>query len=185
MEIRDWKKKGTTERGSFKIFSVDEVIFENPHDGREIETFLIRSNDWVNIIAETTTGEVVLIRQFRFGSNKVELEIPGGIIEPGEEPSVAAERELQEETGYKGESTRLIGKVNPNPAIHRHSCYTFLIDNAKKLGEPEFDGPNERVSSCTVSPRQAFKHIHDGIITHSLVVNAFFFYFHEKGYFPV
>jgi 8-oxo-dGTP pyrophosphatase MutT (NUDIX family) len=78
----------------------------------------VHVRDWVNIVALTPEGEVVLVRQFRFGIETLSLEVPGGVIEAGEDPVAAGLRELREETGYVGERGRLIASIHPNPAIH-------------------------------------------------------------------
>jgi 8-oxo-dGTP pyrophosphatase MutT (NUDIX family) len=57
---------------------------------------------WVNIVAVTKKQEIVFIQQYRFGSGQIEVEIPGGAVEPGEDPLGAGIRELLEETGYSG-----------------------------------------------------------------------------------
>ena len=87
---------------------------------------LIESVNWVNVIALTTDDRVVLVRQYRAGSNSVCLEIPGGMIDGDEEPIAAGARELSEETGYTGGTLELIGDMSPNPAIQTNRLYTVL-----------------------------------------------------------
>ena len=86
-----------------------------------------------NIIPITTNGEVILVNQYRFGMEKSSLEIPGGMSDPGEDPKVAAIRELKEETGFIGDKVIEIGRVESNPAIMSNHTYTYLLRIAKKL----------------------------------------------------
>ena len=83
----------------------------------EGDFYVLDTNDWVNVIALTPDHEIVLVRQFRYGSKEQSLEPPGGVVERGEDPLVAGLRELQEETGYVGELPELLGVVRPNAAI--------------------------------------------------------------------
>ncbi|MFX0100784.1 MAG: NUDIX hydrolase [Candidatus Hodarchaeota archaeon] len=174
--VNKWKKTSVKHKGSFKIFDVKKQTYINPMTGEEVPTFVIKSNDWINIIATTLDDEIVLIKQFRFGSNKVELEIPGGLVENGEEPAAAAARELKEETGYAGDEAVLIGAVNPNPAIHEHTCYTYWIPRCQKVQEPSFDDANEIIETELASVNNVKKHVKEGRITHSLVIDAIFWF---------
>lgn len=71
-------------------------------DGRIIEPFYIRRDpDFAVVVALTKDERLVLVRQYRHGVEKVLLELPAGAIEKGEDPKVAAGRELLEETGYQ------------------------------------------------------------------------------------
>ena len=58
---------------------------------------MIETNDWVNVLAMTPKQEIILVRQFRYGTEEYSLEPPGGVIEKGEDPIVAGQRELLEE----------------------------------------------------------------------------------------
>lgn len=131
--------------------------------------------DWVNIIARTPDHEILLISQFRYGTKRMELEIPGGMIDQGEDPVTAGCRELLEETGFVGVKAKIIGKVCPNPAIQGNYCYTILVENAVRTAEPLPDDMEEIDWLC-VPEQDIDSYIRDGRIEHGLVLNAFFHY---------
>lgn len=127
--------------------------------------------DWVNVIALTPQREILLIRQFRYGTKRLELEIPGGMIDKGEQPVEAGCRELLEETGFAGENPRLIGRVSPNPAIQGNYCYTVLLDNAVQVASPSPDDMEDIEWMC-VPEQEIQSYIGSGQIEHGLVLNA-------------
>ncbi|THB74470.1 MAG: NUDIX hydrolase [Desulfobulbaceae bacterium] len=132
--------------------------------------------DWVNIVALTPDSQIVLIKQFRYGTAQEELEIPGGAINPGESPVAAGCRELREETGYVGTNAQLIGSVCPNPAIQSNLCHTVLVTDVEKTSDLELD-EMEDIDCLTVSEQSLWNMIHQNQIQHGLVLNALFFYF--------
>src|ERR1044072_4057891 len=85
--------------------------------GRVHYFYVIEAPDWINIIPLTKDNEVVLIEQYRHGTEVVSLEIPGGMVDPGGEPHATAARELFEETGYEAAEVVFLGKTRPNPPI--------------------------------------------------------------------
>ena len=136
--------------------------------------------DWVNIIARTPDNEILLIRQFRYGTKRMELEIPGGMIDPGEDPVAAGRRELLEETGFAGKYASLLGKVCPNPAIQGNYCFTILVENAVRTADPHPDDMEE--IDCLCVPEQDIdSYIREGKIEHGLVLNAFAHYARYKN----
>lgn len=143
--------------------------------GIEKDFFKLDFPRWVNIVACTNKNEIILIRQYRFGTDRIELEIPGGAVNDGEPPLEAGLRELLEETGYAGENGRVIGKVCPNPALQDNFCYTVLVENVKKVAEPRLD-EMEDIEVLTMSEDDAFSLIKDGTINHGLVLNGLMFY---------
>lgn len=143
--------------------------------GREKEFFLFDFSDWVNVVAVTPDNRLVMIRQFRFGSRRKEIEIPGGMIDPGEDPVEAGCRELLEETGYAGVDPVVIGKVCPNPAIQRNFCYTIMVREAVKSSEPRFDDM-EDIECFLKSHEEVESLVRKGTIHHGLVLNALMFY---------
>jgi len=118
--------------------------FVSGRTGGLIDATIIDSPDWVNVLPITPAGDVVLIRQYRFGSVGETLEIPGGLIDPGETPRVAAGRELREETGYRADRITALGSVSPNPAFMRNRLYCFVAEGCVLDGLQEQD-PGEDI----------------------------------------
>lgn len=151
------------------------------------EALVLRSADWVNVIPllESEAGEdgptVVFIRQWRFGRAEVSLEIPGGIVESGEEAGVAAARELHEETGYQAGRIERLGVVEPNPAIFDNVCSLWLARDLVPTGDPVGDG-SEELEVVLVPLREVPDRIATGEIRHSLVVTAFYFFGQHYGF---
>src|SRR6056297_3626906 len=133
--MKNWKLVKTKSCFQSIPFDVVEIQFKKPNNGGKMNAYVIQSPNWVNVIGLNKRKEVLLIRQFRFGTKKIELEIPGGIIEDGEKPLKAAKREFEEETGYKSEDWKQIGMVDANPAIMNNKCYTFLAKNISATGK--------------------------------------------------
>lgn len=102
--------------------------------GVELDDFyILEYPDWINVIAITEDGKFVLERQYRHGTQTVEYEICAGVIEKGEEPLEAAQRELFEETGYGGGEWNLYCITAPNPAAMTNKNYTFLAKGVKPI----------------------------------------------------
>jgi 8-oxo-dGTP pyrophosphatase MutT (NUDIX family) len=163
--------------GNFKIFDLHKVIRKSQSGQKKGEFVYLNSPDWVNIIPITKKNKVVLIEQFRHGTNELTIEIPGGMIEQSEEPGSAGSRECAEETGYYSNSKpELLGIITPNPAFLNNRCYSFVWRDVEKTYEQNLDG-NEEISVFEVSIDDVRKMIRDGKINHSLVLNAFAYLF--------
>lgn len=143
--------------------------------GAERDFFRLNFPRWVNIIACTENHELILIRQYRYGTDTVELEIPGGAVNEGESPLHAGQRELFEETGFRGDNGRIIGRVCPNPAIQGNSCYTVLVENAKQVHAPIPDAM-EDIEVLRLPEDKIFGLVENGDISHGLVLNGLMFY---------
>src|SRR4029453_15109918 len=109
------------------VFRVTRSLARSPRTGVGHPFHTLDAGAWVNVVALTPRGELVMVRQWRHGSREVTLEIPGGIVDPGEAPAHAAARELLEETGFGGGAAEPLGSANPNPALFGNRVHTFLI----------------------------------------------------------
>jgi 8-oxo-dGTP pyrophosphatase MutT (NUDIX family) len=170
--LRPWKHLGGSQIADCRVFKVRSERFRSPTSGRERDFFVIDCPDWVNVLALTGEGRIVLVRQHRFGTDRISLEIPGGVIDPGESPAAAGARELLEETGYRGEPPVLLGKVEANPALQPNSAFTYLISGCRKVAEQRPDEDEElEVVEAPLSEIDGL--LRSGEISHALVLAAF------------
>lgn len=147
------------------VFQVERLTYDRlPRD-----VFVFTCPDWCNVVAETPAGEIVLVWQYRFGTDALSLEIPGGVIDPGEAPEVAARRELLEETGYVSDDLELLSVVEPNPALQSNRCYTYLARGAVPTGATAFDDL-EDLEVALLARAQVPALLDSGQVTHALVV---------------
>jgi 8-oxo-dGTP pyrophosphatase MutT (NUDIX family) len=167
-----WRRRRSEEVADCRVFKVRRDLSADPRDGREHDFYVIEAPDWINVIPLTKDGQVVLIEQYRHGSEEVSLEIPGGMVDPGEEPLAAAARELAEETGYEAREVLPLGRTRPNPAIQDNWIHTFLARDVEYRHEPLNEGTEQtRVRLVPLERIPAL--IAGGEITHSLVVVGF------------
>ncbi|MCX7857928.1 MAG: NUDIX hydrolase [Deltaproteobacteria bacterium] len=173
--LREWMILDSYMASDYKIFEIWIQKAVSPRTGKMSRFFTIHASPWVNVIPLTKDGQIVMIRQYRHGSNSFCLEIPGGLVD-NETPEEAAKRELLEETGYSGDTIEFLGAVNPNPALFNNLCHTFLVRDVKKTKEINLD-PQEDIEVVLVPINEVRELIKSGTINHALVVVAFFFYF--------
>lgn len=175
--MKTWKTIEIGNTIDLKIFKAKWVKRENPKSHLVSNFIVLDSKNWVNIIPITTNNEIVLVKQYRHGIDEVTLEIPGGLVDENENPLEAAKRECIEETGYFSEKQPvLLGQVRPNPAFLNNTCFTFVWENVEKKFEPKFD-LNEDVEVVLKDLAEVYELIKQGIINHSIVLNAFLFFF--------
>lgn len=170
-----WEKFATTTLASTRVFELQSTRFRHPGRAVERDFVVIRPPDWVNILALTPEQRLVLVKQFRFGIDGFSLEIPGGMMEAGEDPLTTATRELREETGFVGASARLLGSVHPNPAIQSNRCHFVLVEQAVASAAQEWD-TDEEIEVTTQPVEEVLALARSGGITHGLVLDALFYF---------
>lgn len=172
--IKPWKTISSTPAGDFRIFTIRSDKKISPRTQQEHDFFIIDAVNWVTILAVTPDEQLVMVEQYRHGSNAVELEIPGGMMDAGDaSPVIAGERELQEETGYVGERARVLGQVSGNPAIMSNTCFTVLVENCRCLHPVEFDSGEDLITRL-VPVAEIPALVAAGKINHPLVVAALY-----------
>lgn len=101
-------------------------------DGTRAKRELVKHPGAVAIIALDADNHVLLVRQFRIAAGKVLREIPAGTLEPGEAPLNSAERELQEETGYRPGKIEPIGGLYVAPGYTTEYIHLFLATDLRE-----------------------------------------------------
>lgn len=174
--ILPWKKVDSKSLGDFRIFTIRSDRKISPRTSEEHDFYVIDSVNWVNVIAVTADDQLVMVEQYRHGSNTVELEIPGGMMDSGDpSPEHTGARELREETGYAGSEAKRIGEIFPNPAIMSNVCYTVLIENCQCVHELSFDTGEDLITRL-VPIAEIPALVAAGKIRHSLVVVALYYF---------
>jgi 8-oxo-dGTP pyrophosphatase MutT (NUDIX family) len=172
LTLQPWEHREERLLADARIFQVRQVRTRSPRTGEDRSIAVVTTGDWINVIALTPDQQVVLVRQFRHGTRTFTLEIPGGLIDPGETPVEAAVRELREETGYVGKAPLPLGVVDPNPAFLDNRCFTVLLENCQRAGELQQDGGED--IEVELRPLAAIPAaIAAGEISHALVVAGF------------
>ncbi len=149
------------------LFQLRKERYRSRVSGRSHDFFVVDLADGVHVIAVTPDDQIVCVRQFRAGSGLDSLETPGGLLEPEEDPITAGARELYEETGYAGDPGKLIGVLRPNPALLTMKISTVVIENARRVGEPEPD-PGEELTLELIQAGDVERLIEEGRIDHAV-----------------
>jgi ADP-ribose pyrophosphatase len=131
-------------------------------DGVEREFEVIVEPDTVVVVAQTEARDVVLVREYRPGPQRHLLELPGGLVDEGEEPPAAAARELLEETGYAGELQGAGSVVDSAYSTRRR--HTFVATGCRQVQEP---APHEgEFPELVLLPLSEFReHLRGGELT--------------------
>ena len=167
----EWQKVRSEPGPDLGILNVRFDWLKHPTEDRILKRLVLESVDWINVVALTEDGQSVMVEQYRFGVGSCTLETPGGMVDSGETPLQAAQRELKEETGYSGGRWKSLGAVQPNPAIHSHLCHHFLAEGVTKNDSQDL-GQGEAIAVHLYTIDQVRSAIVDGSLSHVLAISA-------------
>lgn len=175
-KIKRWEKLSSKQVGNFRVFNLRSDLKVSPRTGKQHDFYVIEAVNWVHVIALTKEGKLVMVEQYRHGSDTIELELAGGMIDPKDaSPLEAGLRELREETGYEGSKAEIIGQIYANPAIMNNICYTVLVRDCELKHSTELDH-GEDIAVTLIDPADIPQLIQQGRIGHSLVVVGLYYF---------
>ncbi|GAB3341186.1 NUDIX hydrolase [Larkinella ripae] len=150
-------------------FTVRREAVQMANGGHIPNYYVLEYPDWINVVAVTTEGQLVLIRQYRHGLSDVHYELCAGVAESGEDPLAAAQRELLEETGFGGGVWQSLLTLSANPATHTNLTYSFLATGVAVQQTQQLEA-TEEISVHLVSPGQVLDLINAGQLVQALHV---------------
>lgn len=143
------------------------------------EYYVLEYPTWVNVTALTKDGDFVFIRQYRHGLGQTCFEIVAGVCEEGEEPLVAARRELFEETGYSGGTWHELMCISANTSTMNNITHCFVATGVEKTGTQHLD-KTEDIEVYLLKEEEVFRLLENGEIKQSLMAAPLWKYFYEK-----
>lgn len=148
-----------------------------PTGAEHDEYYVLEYPEWINVIAITADGKMVMERQYRHGLQRTDYEICAGVAEPGEDPMEAARRELLEETGYAGGDWREFMTIAPNPTNMTNYSHTFIAEGVTLQAAQHLDR-TEDIEVLLMSPDEVFTLLRDGKIIQALMAAPLWRYFY-------
>jgi len=175
-----WTVERTEPGPHLKLFGSRYDYMRNPRNGKTERMIIIESRDAVNIVALTPQRELVMVRQYRFGIHDYTLELPGGLVEAGEAPAVAARRELLEETGYAGKTWTYLGRIASNPVFMDSYIEHWMVEGAAPESVQLLDD-GEEVFVELVPLQKARRMLLEGAFIHPHAASGLLRFFVQLG----
>jgi ADP-ribose pyrophosphatase len=152
-------------------FTVNNIQLPNQVEG---EFSCINHPGGSLAVPVTNDGLLVLVKQYRFAIQGRILEFPAGTLEVGEDPAKTITRELEEETGYRGNIWRKIGEFFIAPGYSDEIIYAFLAQDLEKLEQPPEQDLDEDIEVVLMTPEELEKEILGGTQVDAKSISAFF-----------
>lgn len=146
-------------------------------DGRiNDEYYVLEYPTWVHVLALTKEGDMVIIRQYRHGLGRTCFEIVAGCVEEGEDPLVAAQRELLEETGYSGGEWSEVMQFTCNASAMNNITHSYLAVGVEKTAGQHLD-PTEDIEIYTFSQEKVKEMLVNGEFMQASMLAALYKFF--------
>ncbi len=165
--LRPWKLGPPQPRGSFRVFSVQAMGVHTPDGEVRPEIYTLDVAESCSVVAITDDEQLVLVRQLRFGTRAISLELPGGMLERAEDPARGVLRELREETGYDAPRAEPLIAVHTNPSLQPNRHHIFLARGARLVTAQKFD-EHEDLEVVLVPIEHTARLLDEGHMTHAL-----------------
>lgn len=170
-ELREEKIDGErVYAGRILDLEVDRVRL--PNGGLALRE-VVRHCGAVVILPLLPDGRIVLVRQHRYPTDEVLLELPAGKLDPGESPADCARRELEEETGWRAEETRPLGCFYTSPGFTDEVLHAYLATGLESASDHTPD-PDEAIEVVTMTVAEADAACVDGGIRDSKTIATLF-----------
>jgi len=176
-----WICEESKEGPRLKIFKVRFDLMRNPRNGKSERMTILESEDSVNVVALTSADQIVFVRQYRFGTGQVTLELPGGLMEPDELQEHGARRELLEETGFAGAHWEYLGSVGSNPVFMDSYVHHWLVTGVEPVASQDLDD-GEEVYIELIPIEEAERRMWDGDFAHPHTLSALMRFFAKRNY---
>lgn len=172
----NWKKVSQTEPIDLKLFKAHFEELINPRNNLSVKIVRLHSRDACNIICIDPEGYFLFVRQLRFGTMQYTLELPGGLVDPGENTLQTAKRELQEETGYSAPEWLYLKEISSNSVYMDSKVYHFLAKGGILTDRTNLDDA-EDISILKMSREEVLEAMQNGSIDHPHTLSALGHYF--------
>lgn len=169
LPVKQMKKNPIVFRG--KVFSVTQERVHEP-GGVSVVREIIRHPGSSVVLARNTSGQLLLIRQYRYAARKRLWEVVAGRIDPGESPLEAARRELAEEAGLAAKRWTKLGAFYPSPGFMDERMWLFLAEGlSPAVAEAD---PDERIRKQWFTRRRLAEMIRRGQIVDAKTLLCYF-----------
>lgn len=138
--------------------------------GQKSMRIVVEHPGGVVIVAQKNSESILMVEQYRYPIRQTVLELPAGKLEKGENPFVAGQRELEEETGYKANNWKSLGYINTTPGFCDEKLYLYLAQDLEFVGEHPDDGEIIQCKEYKIS--EIFDKINSGEINDAKTICA-------------